>query len=48
MVYLHYAHAIGLERLAVFYPGSMRYKIAPKVTAIPVSELSSITWSSLG
>jgi uncharacterized protein len=38
---------LGLDRLIVIYPGERRYRLAPRVTAVPVTELAPASWTSL-
>lgn len=38
---------LGLDRLAVIYPGPRRYALAPRVTAVPVEALAAGSWASL-
>jgi predicted AAA+ superfamily ATPase len=38
---------LDLERLVVVYPGSRRYGLERRVTAVPVEELASTSWAAL-
>ncbi len=38
---------LHLDRLIVVYPGERRYALAPHITAVPVAELASASWTSL-
>jgi uncharacterized protein len=38
---------LDLERLVVVYPGSRRYGLERRVTAVPVEELASASWAAL-
>lgn len=38
---------LRLERLVVFYPGNLRYALAERVEAVPVSLLAETDWRSL-
>ena len=38
---------LGLERLAVIYPGARRYGMAPRVTAIPLEAVAAGSWARI-
>ncbi len=38
---------LSLDQLVVIYPGSRRYAIAPRVTAVPAQELAAPSWTAL-
>lgn len=38
---------LGLERLAVIYPGTRRYRMAPRVTAVPLDAVASGSWAQV-
>lgn len=38
---------LKLERLAVVYPGTQRYKLGPHIVVAPVAELAAASWSTL-
>lgn len=37
---------LGLERLAVVYPGTRRYAIDRRVVAVPVDDVATARWPS--
>jgi predicted AAA+ superfamily ATPase len=38
---------LELDHLAVIYPGGDRYRLAPRVVAVPAATLASISWADL-
>ena len=38
---------LKLEAMAVMYPGTRRYDIAPRIVAVPAGELAAISWRTL-
>lgn len=38
---------LGLDRLAVVYPGARRYRVAPRVTAVPVEAVTVPGWPQI-
>jgi hypothetical protein len=38
---------LGLEALAVIYPGDRRFEIDRRVVAVPAAELSTASWRTL-
>lgn len=38
---------LKLEAMAVVYPGTRRYDIAPRIVAVPAGELAAISWRTL-
>lgn len=39
---------LQLDHLAIIYPGATRYRLAPRIVAVPAGALSSVSWSMLG
>jgi predicted AAA+ superfamily ATPase len=39
---------LHLDHLAVIYPGQTRYRIAPRIVAVPADTLSSVSWTTIG
>jgi predicted AAA+ superfamily ATPase len=38
---------LGLERLAVVYPGDRRYNLGPRVAAVPFQDVASASWGTI-
>jgi uncharacterized protein len=38
---------LELDHLAVIYPGAVRYRLAPRVVAVPAATLAAISWADL-